>query len=289
VEAAYKALGKKLALGPEAAAAACLRVVDLNMANAIKRNSLSKGHDPRKCLLLPFGGAGPVHACNIADELGIPHVVVPPWPGVFSALGCLLAEIRHDDTWSVHHRIDQVTQRQIGEHYRRMVDRVLKVMVGEGVAAKDVALTYEAALQYEGQTHRVIVAVPAGAEATPEALLSLFESEYRRRYSVTVSGVPVRLVNLRVRAAAPRGTSSDVRVPLPARGTPSDAHTGSVRMMFAGRWHEAKTYDRWKLAAGSEIEGPARIDQPDTTTVLPPHWRASVDRFANLVLRPREG
>jgi len=282
---AFKALGKKLGLGAEAAAEATLKVVDLNMANAIKRNSLSKGFDPRKCVLLPFGGAGPVHACMLAEELAIPRVVVPPWPGVFSALGCLLAEVRHDDTWSVHKRIGQVTRKEIGDRYRRMVDRVLAVMADEGLDPASVTLTFEAALQYEGQTHRVIVQVP-GPDIDGDTLTALFEAEYRRRYAVTVEGIPVRLVNLRIRAIAARGTFGDLKVPVPTHGTPADARTGSVRMMFGEHWHDAATYDRWKLPIGAEIAGPARIDQPDTTTILPPQWQAGVDRFGNLVLWP---
>ncbi len=286
VRQAFTTLGRQLGLGAEAAAAACLKVVDLNMANAIKRNSLSKGYDPRQCILLPFGGAGPVHACNIADELAIPKVLIPPWPGVFSALGCLLAEIRHDDTWSVHHRIDQVTSKQISAHYARMRERVMKVIADEGVPDTSVTLLYEAALQYEGQTHRVIVPVP-GPDITPEALAHLFETEYRRRYAVSVEAIPIRLVNLRVRAIAARGSAATIRTPMPAQGSASDAQTGSVRMMFGDRWHEAATYDRNKLAEGAQLVGPARIDQADTTTILPPDWRASVDAFSNLVLQTR--
>ena len=286
VTAAFKKLGKSLGLSAEQAAVACLRIVDMNMANAIKRNSLSKGHDPRECILLPFGGAGPIHACSIADELDVPKIIIPPWPGVFSALGCLLAEIRHDDTWSVHCRINLVTKTEIIKHYRRMVDRVLIVMKDEGIDKRKVNLTYEAALQYEGQTHRVIVNVPS-PEPLPELLLTLFENEYRRRYSVMVSGVPVRLVNLRVRAVAARGTSGDLRIPVPIKGTLKEAITGVTRMMFGKKWYEVCTYDRWKLPANSKIEGPARIDQSDTSTVLPPHWDGSVDQIGNLVLQPK--
>ncbi|MFO1188159.1 MAG: hydantoinase/oxoprolinase family protein [Alphaproteobacteria bacterium] len=282
---AYKALGKKLGLGAEAAAEATLSVVDLNMGTRSSALRCPSGHDPRKCVLLPSAAPGRSMLCMIAAELAIPQVVVPPWPGVFSALGCLLAEVRHDDTWSVHKRIGQVSQAQIGDHYRRMVDRVMGVMADEGLDPAAVKITYEAALQYEGQTHRVIVQAP-GPDVDSDDLVKLFETEYRRRYSVTVEGIPVRLVNLRVRAIAARGSFGDLKVPLPAHGTPDDARTGSVRMMFGNQWHDAGTYDRWKLGIGAEIAGPARIDQPDTTTVLPPRWRASVDRFGNLTLWP---
>ncbi|MGQ0662812.1 MAG: hydantoinase/oxoprolinase family protein [Pseudomonadota bacterium] len=282
--AAFAEIGRKLGLSAEDAAAAAIRVVNVNMAGAIKRVSLEKGMDPRKFALVPFGGAGPLHACEIADELHIPQVVVPAWPGVTSALGCLLADIKYDDTWTLHRRVEQVTKDQVRDLYDKMVKRIVAVIEEDGVARGAIAWVYEAALQYEGQTHRVIVTLPS-PDTDARELFRRFEEEYRRRYGVTVEGIPVRLVNLRVRASARRHAGVDIKVPLVTEGSAARARTGMGRMMFGGTWVEAEIDERWKLPTGTAIPGPARIDQADTTTLVPPHWVARIDPIGNIEIR----
>ena len=253
------------------------------MANAIRSISLDRGLDPRRFSLLPFGGAGPVHACAIADILEIGSVVVPPWPGVFSAVGCILAGIRFDDTWSILKRVDQVTPDEIAEVFARMADRVFGVLEAEGVTRGEVTLIHEAALQYEGQTHRLTVRLPS-ADTPPEAMHELFESGYRKTFFVSVEGLPVRLVNLRLRAVVERDKPLDLRVPVPESGGIDAALAGTSRMRFAGTWYDAPVYDRWRIPRDAVAAGPARIDQSDTTIVVPPGWTAAVDVIGNLEL-----
>jgi N-methylhydantoinase A len=208
-------------------------------------------------------------------------VLVPIWPGVTSALGCLLADIRYDDTWTVHQRLDQIDPARIRALYERMVERVMGVMREDEVPDEKVDLRYEAALQYEGQTHRVIITLPS-AEVSVDSLAEAFAREYRERYGVTVDNVPVRLVNLRLRASAPR----DVEVSIgsdPMRG--SNLNGGSVAPMFFGdKWHQASIYHRAALKEGAAVTGPARIDQADTTTIVPPGWTARVDNLGNIAI-----
>ncbi|MEA3021557.1 MAG: N-methylhydantoinase, partial [Alphaproteobacteria bacterium] len=128
IHAAFEKLGAALGTTAEGAAQAALRVIDLNMAGAIRKITLERGLDTRKFVLIPFGGAGPLHACSIAENLRVPRVLVPIWPGVTSALGCLLADIRYDDTWTVHMRLDQIDPDRIRALYDRMVERVMGVM-----------------------------------------------------------------------------------------------------------------------------------------------------------------
>lgn len=284
---AFEALGEKLGLDGEAAAEASLKVADLLMANAIRSISLERGLDPRKFSLLPFGGAGPVHACSIAEQLGIGSVVVPPWPGVFSAVGCIISGVRFDDTRSVLKRLDRISATEIRELFDLMGKRIFAIIDDEGLARDDVVLNYEASLQYEGQTHRVLVPLP-GADVETDDLARLFEAAYAKAFSVSVSDLPIRLVNLRVRAVGAAENRIELKVDIRNSGSAEDAVIGTTRMRFGGAWHETRVYDRWAIARGSTVAGPARIDQSDTTIVVPPGWSAAVDTFGNLEITRAE-
>ncbi|MGB3832673.1 MAG: hydantoinase/oxoprolinase family protein [Mesorhizobium sp.] len=280
---AFGHLGQGLSLSPEDAAEATLKVADLLMANAIRSVSLNRGLDPRDFSILAFGGAGPVHACSIAEILEVSSVIVPPWPGVFSAVGCILAGVRYDDTWSVLKRIEQVSLAEIAGLFARMEERVFAVLDEEGVSRPEVKLIYEAALQYEGQTHRLMVPLE-GPQVEPSRLAALFEKAYRDTFAVDVSGLPVRLVNLRLRAVVESDRQADLVIPVPENGDVASATVGRTRMRFAGAWHEVPVLDRWKISRTAVVAGPARIDQIDTTIVVPPGWSGSVDAMGNIEL-----
>ncbi|RUM96615.1 hydantoinase/oxoprolinase family protein [Pseudaminobacter arsenicus] len=284
---AFEAVGEKLNLDAEAAAEASLKVADLLMANAIRSISLERGLDPRKFSLLPFGGAGPVHACAIADQLGIRSVVVPPWPGVFSAVGCIISGVRFDDTRSVLKRLDRISAKEIRELFDLMGERIFAIIDGEGLARDEVVLNYEASLQYEGQTHRVLVPLP-GPNVEPDELARIFEAAYAKAFSVSVSELPIRLVNLRVRAVSAAESRIELKVDIRRTGSAADAVVGVTRMRFGGAWHEARVYDRWAIPIGVDVAGPARIDQSDTTIIIPPGWSAAVDDFGNLEITREE-
>jgi N-methylhydantoinase A len=281
VRKAFEQLGTGLDTTAEGAADAAIRVIDLNMAGAIRKITLERGLDTRKFVLIPFGGAGPLHACSIAENLRIPRVLVPNWPGVTSALGCVLADIRYDDTWTVHQRLTQIEPSRVRALYQVMVERVMAVMREDGVPDEKVALRYEAALQYEGQTHRVTITLPS-PDITVEDLGNAYMNEYRERYGVTVDNVPIRLVNLRVRASAPR----DIDITVTANQMPGSNTNGatSTPMFFAGTWHEASIHQRTSLREGAVIKGPARITQTDSTTIVAPGWVAQVDGRGNIAI-----
>ncbi|WP_019169986.1 hydantoinase/oxoprolinase family protein [Pseudaminobacter salicylatoxidans] len=284
---AFEVIGEKLGLDGEAAAEASLKVADLLMANAIRSISLERGLDPRKFSLLPFGGAGPVHACSIAEQLSIGSVVVPPWPGVFSAVGCIISGVRFDDTRSVLKRLDRISVTDIRDLFELMGTRIFAIIDDEGLARDEVVLNYEASLQYEGQTHRVLVPLP-GPDVEPDELARLFEAAYAKAFSVSVSDLPIRLVNLRVRAVGAAENRIELKVDIRDSGSAEDAVIGTTRMRFGGAWHEARVYDRWAIVRGVTVAGPARIDQSDTTIVVPPGWSAAVDDFGNLEITRAE-
>jgi N-methylhydantoinase A len=284
VREAFEEVGARLGTSAEGAAEAALRVIDMNMASAIRKLTLEKGHDTRKFVLIPFGGAGPLHACSIAENLTIPRVLSPIWPGVTSALGCLLADIRYDDTWTIHERLDYIAPDRMEKLFVAMEERVRDVMREDGAAADEIRLTYEAALQYDGQSHRVYVTLPTPTIPAAE-LATLFAEEYRNRYSVAVENIPIRLVNLRIRASAPRNVDVVVnRNSLRADKRSAAEKSGHTRMMFGGKWMDAVTRHRDTIAPGETIVGPARIDQGDTTTVIPPGWCALADEHGYIMM-----
>jgi len=181
----------------------------------------------------------------------------------------------------VHQRLDQIDTARIRSLYDRMVERVMGVMREDKVPEERVELRYEAALQYEGQTHRVIITLPS-PDISVNGLAAAFAGEYRLRYGVTVENVPVRLVNLRVRASAPR----DIEVSIASdanRGTNANG-SDTAPMFFADAWHDAAIHHRNSLKDGVVIAGPARIDQADTTTIVPPDWTARVDNVGNIAI-----
>ena len=281
VHAAFEQLGAALGTTAEGAAQAAIRVIDLNMAGAIRKITLERGLDTRKFVLIPFGGAGPLHACSIAENLRVPRVLVPIWPGVTSALGCLLADIRYDDTWTVHQRLDQINLARIRALYDRMVERVMGVMREDGVPDEKVKLRYEAALQYEGQTHRVMITLPS-PDITVADLGEAFMTEYRERYGVTVANVPVRLVNLRVRASAPRDVSVSIAGD-PMRGSNANGAT-SARMFFANAWHRLG-HSSPRIAQGGCGRRRACAYRPDRHYHhRSPGWTARVDPRGNIAI-----
>jgi N-methylhydantoinase A len=276
VHSAFAALGEALGTTAEGAAEAALRVIDLNMAGAIRKISLEKGMDTRAFCLLPFGGAGPLHACSIAEHLFIPKVLVPPWPGVTSALGCVLAEVRHDATSTVHRRVDQVSKAELSALFARLRSQVLAVLAADGITPDDVVLQHEAALLYEGQARRFTVDLPT-PDISPGELENLFRENYFARYGVAID-VGVRLISLRVRAAGPGRGDLVFASETTSRG-------GAERegeMLFSGAWLPARIIHRAAIEPAQMIAGPARVDQDDTTTLIPPGWTARTDRFGNL-------
>lgn len=279
VLAAFERLGEQLGTSALGAAEAALRVIDINMAGAIRKISLEKGLDTREFTLVPFGGAGPLHACSIANNLHIPKVLVPIWPGVTSALGCLMSDIRHDDTWTVHRLTAQLEPGQVKALFARMRERVIAVFEADGIDIAKVELRYEAALQYDGQTHRLTIQLPTDNPDGAE-LVRLFEDDHLRRYGVTVD-VPVRLINLRLRASAPPPLTFDIDHPPVSK---TEGKPKKSKMTFGGTTYDVPIWRREAMASKTIVVGPARIDQDDTTTIVPPGWTARLDKLGNILI-----
>ena len=290
VEAAARAIeahvGGPLGLDAAAAAEAIVRVATARMAGAIRLLSIERGHDPARFALMPFGGGGALHAGALIKDLGLAAALVPRFPGVTSALGCVIADIRHDQVQTVNLALDGIDAAALGRRLAAMAVEARGIVAGAGLALTGIDVRFEADMHYVGQTHSVAVPLPFEAEAASEpAIRSAFECAYAAAFSRLLPGIPVRLATLRVVAAGRRPPVDLAALAPSAGGTLEAARTGARRVWFGGAWHEAAIYDRLALPVGARIAGPAILEQADATIVVDPGLAATVDRFGNLVMR----
>jgi N-methylhydantoinase A len=295
-------IGAPLGLDAVAAAAGILAVANAAMADAIRYMSVEKGFDPREFALFAFGGAGPLHASALARELGLPKILVPQHPGITSALGCVLADVRHDYGMTVNRPLLEVDGAWADAVLAGQAAAGEALIEREGVAVDGIALVHEADFQYQGQTHVMRMPCPSPG-FDPRGVLVAFEAMYRARFDVDLSEMTPMLSALRTtvigrRTRAGDGTmgyrpaSSDLpRPPMesalasPAAAAHADDRAPRARAVwFDGSWRETPIHDRATLQPGQTLTGPAIVEQLDATTVVEPGDRASVDALGNLVI-----
>jgi N-methylhydantoinase A len=275
-----------LGLSVEEAAEAVVRVANAKMSGAIRVISVARGFDPRDFALLTFGGAGPLHAVELMREMGIAAVVVPPRPGVTSALGCIIADVRQDFLQSMKARLDDIKAGEVAGVLAEQVQRGQRFLAEQEVALEEVRFVYRADMAYEGQSHMVAVPLPSPAPSLAE-IRQQFEAVYLRQYGNVLEGHAPLLINLRT-AAIGRRRPLDLRALAPGGGRDLAAALSETRpVAFEGRPLSCPVYERDQLPARARFDGPAVIEQSDTTTVIPPDGRVEVDEWGNLVIRLR--
>ena len=283
-------LASPLGLGLEEAAEGIVRVVNASMIKGIRVVSVARGYDPRDFCLMAFGGAGPLHAAELADELSIPTVLVPIAPGVTSALGLLLAELRHDYVRTVLRRGDEIPPAEMGAAFAEMESEALDRMRREGVEPGDVALVRTADMRYLGQGYELEVVMASGEIDGAElaAAYERFHEAHVRTYGYANRHDPIELVNLRVTATS--GTARPEMPPSPVDGRPdpSDARDAVRPVFFRDEFVPTAVYDRALLRPGDTLDGPAVVEQLDSTTLVWPGGSARVDEFGNLLLEAGE-
>ncbi|MBM3526349.1 MAG: hydantoinase/oxoprolinase family protein, partial [Alphaproteobacteria bacterium] len=269
----------------EEAAESALRVATAKMATELIKLMATAGVDPRDFALVAYGGAGPTHAGLLAEEAGLPTVLVPMAPGTFCALGAVLADVRRDYVRTARHLVGA---RGATDGFAKVMTLVAELerdavawVAKEGAIVGEHALVLTMSMRYPDQAYDLEVRVPEESRRalTSAALASLFHDEHARRYgfSEPTGAVQVTTIRLGVIGKVPP-------VQLSAR-PPADAKPrGHRRIRHAGREHEAAVYDRASLGEGAAIAGPAIIEQLDTTTFVPPGWRARADRIGTLHL-----
>ncbi|MCC6168046.1 MAG: hydantoinase/oxoprolinase family protein [Caldilineaceae bacterium] len=278
-------LGDRLGLSPEAAALGVVRIANATMERALRRVSVERGYDPRRFCLLPFGGAGPLHACDLAAALEIRRILAPPIPGVLSAYGMLVADVAYDLAQTVlgpatDYQTDPAPLQAV---YADLAGRAAAVLAQESIAAPQIAASLD--LRYRGQSYEL--AVPLALPITPDALavaVTTFHQVHAQRYGYAMAGEPVEVVTLRVRGHAPGAQPALPTYP-PAGADARAAQVGEHAIWFSpDAPPAAPVYARDRLAAGNRFAGPALVLQYDATVVVAPGWQGRVDRFHNLWL-----
>jgi N-methylhydantoinase A len=276
------AVGERLHMGVEEAAAAILRIANATMANALRVMSIARGHDPRRFVLVAIGGAGPMHACALADELGIPRVVVPRYPGVAAAMGLLATDVRHDLRRSWLRPTADVAPHELDAELAALEDEAAHLLEGSSADASEHELAYELDMRYRGQAYNLTVPL-AARPVTAAALAGAvdgFEQEHHRLYGYTPSVTETEIVTLRLRAVA-RISAVDW-----GAGTDEAPAAGeSVRRVWSdGEWSSWRVIARTALAEGDRIGPMTIVEQEDTTVVMPPGWHGQAAAAGTLVL-----
>jgi N-methylhydantoinase A len=277
--AAMKALGDKIGLSIEATAEAILTIINQRMAGRTRLMSVEQGHDPRDFALVMFGGAGPLHGAAIMREVGIRTMLIPPHPGVLCALGCAIADVRHDLSRTIEQavsRLDIGDVRQILRTQRREGEERL---AQSGVAFERVTVGHAADMSYQGQIHALRVPVEAAWDLA--RMVQAFEEVYRREYGNTLGNIPTTIVSLKTTVLGWR-TQAEAKSATAVRQV--SAEPKGRRSVHFGRWLETPIFGREQLAPGMDLIGPAIIEQADTTTVIEPGMRARVDGLNNILV-----
>ena len=289
--AALAGLGVRLGgLSVHEAALGVIQVANARMERALRRVSVERGFDPRTFTLVPFGGAGPLHACDLADALGIPRILLPPSPGVLSALGLLIADVVHESSQALLIEAGSLAQEPapLQEISATLEERVKAVLAAEGVDAPAMEASMD--LRYRGQSYELSVPLdlpaPASAQASASVQRSIeaFHDAHDARYGYAVHTESVESVAVRLRGT---GSGAELSLPQEPLGPPDpEAARVAAKPVWFGPNGSSPTvcYDRLRLRPGNRLDGPAIIFQFDTTTVVAPGWSASVDERHNLLL-----
>jgi len=285
VEPAFAKLGAPLGLDAAGAAEAVLRMANTTMAGAIRMVSLSLGADPRDFALFAFGGAGPLHACELARELGIPRVLIPGRPGITNAIGCVVADLRHDFVRTVNTPIAALEPNRLAQVFAAQAAEGHRLIDAETVEIRARREIYSVDMQFVGQTHLLRVDLDR-RDVTPDELQALFEQAYWQRFRVRLPEIRATVVNANCSVIGTRAEPdlSALIDPGGRRATVQDACTATRPVRFAGQWHDTPVYWRDHLPADAALTGPAVVEQMDTTLLIPPGDRAETDPQGNLVV-----
>jgi len=277
-------VGAPLGLDATAAAAAIVRVANDKMAGAIRMVSLARGHDPRDFALFAFGGAGPLHAAALANELAIPTVLIPARPGLTNALGCVVADLRHDFVATVNAPLEALRPDRIAEVFAAQVASGEALIARENVAVERIVTLHRADMQFQGQSHILPVAIESAAISLDE-LRAVFAAAYWKRFCVELPEIRPVLVNLHT---ALIGKRKAVALRTIAAGRPqatlAEARRTTRAVWFDGGWLETPVYVREALPLAATFVGPAIVEQLDCTTVIEPGNRVAVDPIGNLIV-----
>ncbi len=278
-------IGRALGLDAMQTAEAIIRIANDKMAGAIRMVSLARGHDPRDFALFPFGGAGPLHACALAAELNIPALLIPARPGITNALGCAIADLRHDVVNTLNAPLAALDIAVLRATFDAQIAKGRAALQKDGVVVERVNVLHAVEMQFAGQSHLLRVAIE-DITLSKDALAQKFADAYWQRFHVRLPEMRPVLVNVHSAViGVRRGWNLAALAPKIPAAQISDAIISRRAVWFDGQAHDTPVYARDQIPAAQFFDGPAIIEQLDCTTVIAPGWRAQADVFGNLEVK----
>ena len=286
-EAIKSAVAEPLALSVHEAAVGIVEIVENNMAGAVRAVSIGRGHDPKDFALIAFGGAGPLHACRLASLLGIDTVIVPPRPGVLSTTGLLNTDLRNDHVVTLVRSLVEIDHMWLKEAYDRLESDAREWLSDQGMTSGKSMITRSADLRYKHQASELTVNVPDGdfTEETAARMAEAFHGTHLRLYTYDLPEAEVELVNLRVTAVGELEKHHAAGISSSRDAAPQPLRTRPVFFDRTRRFVDTPVFERGSLTPGMAVDGPAVIEQDDTTTLLWPGFIAQADGRGNLILK----
>ncbi|TDE38922.1 hydantoinase/oxoprolinase family protein [Antarcticimicrobium sediminis] len=290
VEASRRVIGKlaaQLGRSPEETAEGALTVLNSNMANAIRSRTVQKGIDPRDFTLSGFGGAGPLHAAEVAGMLGVQRVLIPPHPGITSAMGLLTADLEYHALRTAFAVKGSIDHGRLTGLFDDMQTELSDIFDRDGVPVEKRRMLREGDLRYVGQGYELKIDVPDGPldEAALQQVWQAFHERHRAEYGHAFEAAPIEIVTVKLRGL---GEVEKLGTPPEAKGSVAASPVGQGHCVFRVddvlKSFETPYYDRSDLPVGERMQGPAILLQTDSTTMVPPNWSFEVDRFANVVM-----
>jgi N-methylhydantoinase A len=275
-------------MGVVETAHAIVEIANASMVNALRLVTVQRGYDPRDFVLIAFGGAGPVHANRLAAETEVAATLIPRSPGVTSALGLLVTDLKHDYCTTVMQRADRLDLPSIQRAFENMEAEGRAVLLREAIAPEEMHFSRQVDVRYVGQSYELPISLPDGplGPATVSHAQDAFHQEHDRAYGYSAPGEPVEWVNLRLTAVGrivqprPQELADGLE-----KGEPVPKASRQVYFAESSGYVDCPVYDRYRLGAGSVLKGPAIVEEFDSTTVIHPGYRTVVDRFGNLLLQ----
>ena len=275
-------IARPLGLSVEEAAEAVVRIANTHMAGAIRMVSISLGADPRDFALFAFGGAGPLHAVALARELAVPRVLIPARPGITNALGCVVADLRHDFVRTLNRPLDHVNIETVHAVLAEQESEGRRLIGQEKITLTGIRAEYSADMQFVGQTHLLRVPLPS-ATPTREEMQRLFDAAYHARFRVDLPSIKANLVNLNVSLIGMR-PEFDLSALIDPILRKERAEPMASRPVWFGGWVDTPVYWRDHLPLDLTLTGPAIIEQMDTTTIVEPGCVVTSDKDGNLIV-----
>ena len=282
-------IAKPLDIEIMAAAEAVIQVTNARMAGAIRLVSVERGHDPEKFIAMPFGGGGALHAGALIKEVGLSKALVPRFPGVTSALGCVIADMRFDRVHTLNNSLEDLD-------LDKLTSEMLETAGDGDIRLKEAKVSFESIehffdldMLYVGQTHTVPVRLPIDLDGVRKGfgrdiIQTAFEDSYQRSFGRLLDDISVRVLNLRVTVIGRRPKFNLSILGPSSSGSLEDAKSETRQVWINGQWWDANVYRRLDVPERATVSGPALLEQPDATIFIEPDLEALVDNFGNLVI-----